>query len=175
MQQCCVCLLEVKNKRNKLYKCNTCSNTIVCKNCFRIMLDSNIHNNCPVCRTESWYTSDSVLIIIDESSDNNTSINELNYQSNKCRVLLNFITNTSSKIKHCIISIIKILVNVLIVWSCGFIILLFFQPYLSHVHHLDVIIITFIVGLVFIPSFLNVKKSVLLIPKKHLNERDKYI
>ena len=160
MQQCCVCLQEVKNKKNKMYKCNTCSNTNVCNKCFRIMLDSNIHNNCPVCRTESWYTSDSVLIIIDESSDNNTSINELNYQSNKCRVLLNFITNTSSKIKHCIISIIKILVNVLIVWSCGFIILsIFFNHIYHYVHHLDVIIITFIVGMLFILSCFKCKEK----------------
>jgi len=160
MQQCCVCLQELKNKRNKIYKCNTCSNTIVCKTCFRVMFDSNIHSKCPVCRTESWYTTDSVLIIIDERTENNTTNSEINYQSNKCRIFLICIKNISSNIKSCIVSIIKILVNVLIVWSCGFIIVsIFYNNIYHYIHHFDVIILTFIVGLVFIISCFKCKEK----------------
>ena len=69
------------------------------------MYDNNIHNNCPVCRTEFWYNRQEVLIIFHEPM--NITRDEMNSQNNKCHKFLSCINNISAKPipKHPLINI----------------------------------------------------------------------
>ena len=150
MQHCCVCLQEVKKKKD-IYKCNTCSNTFVCKNCFSVMYNNNIHNNCPVCRTEFWYNRHEVLIIFNEPMNITITRNELDSQNNKCHKFLRSINNISVKIKPIIIIVIKIIIYIMVIWSCGFIILsIYYNNIHTYINQPHVMFMAFIVGLMFI-------------------------
>lgn len=62
---CCVCLAEVDNQKT-IRNCRVCNDTLVCSACFDVMRETNIHQRCPVCRSENWSPgSDEVLIITD--------------------------------------------------------------------------------------------------------------
>jgi len=64
---CCVCLSKIRFTSSKtIQTCKVCVNTHVCKNCFDVMRQTNIHRRCPVCRSENWCAhSVEVLIITD--------------------------------------------------------------------------------------------------------------
>jgi len=62
---CCVCLAEVDNQKT-IRNCRVCNDTLVCGECFDVMRETNIHQRCPVCRSDNWSPgSDEVLIITD--------------------------------------------------------------------------------------------------------------
>ena len=59
MLKCCICF-EPISKKTKKQKCNICLDTLICIKCFNFMKESNLQDNCPVCRSVNWYTKENV-------------------------------------------------------------------------------------------------------------------
>lgn len=125
---CCVCLSKVDND-NTIRNCSVCKDTRVCSECFDVMRKTNIHQRCPVCRSDDWSPgSDEVLIITDVNpfTDNphtlSVSINIMttNIQDNPDNV-----EEGPSLCKTPVKFAIKAIATIIAVWSVGFIFLSF--------------------------------------------------
>ena len=149
MTVCCVCLEDIKAyKKYTSYKCNICVNTSVCKKCFKFMFDSNIHTKCPVCRSDNWCNNDSVLIIIND----NMEIND-----NHCDITIK-VRNGIMKLKMILNILVKIVIYLLLIWSCGFILMsIYNNSSYQYIHYPDQIIITMFLGTIFIFTLFKCK------------------
>lgn len=129
---CCVCLSEVDNE-NTIRGCSVCNDTRVCSECFDVMRKTNIHQRCPVCRSENWSPgSDEVLIITDVNpfTDNpetlSVSINIL--MTNRIQDNADNADNVEEDPSLCKTPVkfaIKAIATIIAVWSVGFIFLSF--------------------------------------------------
>ena len=152
MPTCCICF-ETNNKNNK--KCNICLDTVVCVKCFNFMKESNIHANCPVCRSINWYTVQNVEIVIDIHSNADSLTNDgIFYNPLMC------IKSCYNKIKTFIIYTCRVILTIVIIWSIGFILIsLYNKNYYRYIHYPAAIFFTLITGVVFIlMSFYVYKK-----------------
>jgi hypothetical protein len=104
---CCVCFSEIKTtKLHSIKTCNVCIDTHVCRNCFEIMRQTNIHRTCPVCRSENWCGHNDDVLIISDNFDDHTR--------NEQQVYL---------WKQCVNFLMKGIACIIIIWSVGFIML----------------------------------------------------
>ena len=149
MTVCCVCLEDIRAyKKNTSYKCNICVNTSVCKKCFNFMIHSNIHTKCPVCRSDNWCNNDSVLIIIND----NMEIND-----NHCDITIK-VRNGIMKLKMILNILVKIVIYLLLIWSCGFILMsIYNNSSYQYINYPDQIIITMFLGTIFIFTLFKCK------------------
>ena len=149
MNKCCVCLEHFKNNNKNIYRCNTCIDTIVCNNCYNFMSESNIHNKCPVCRSENWINK-SIIIVIDNSVNLQIDINNEEPQIYNTTIIIVYINTYLQRLKQLCKCVCKILICLLIIWSFGFILTSMYNQYIyQYIHYPEVILMIFIVGFSF--------------------------
>lgn len=146
MNKCCVCLEHFKNNNKNIYRCNTCKDTIVCNNCYNFMRESNIHNNCPVCRSEHWMNK-SIIIVIDNSVNLHIDINNEEPRIYNTPNIIVYIDTYLARLKQLCKCLCKLLICLLIIWSFGFILTSMYNQYIyQYIHYPEVIFMIFIVG-----------------------------
>jgi len=112
------------------------------------MIHSNIHTKCPVCRSDNWCNNDSVLIIIND----NMEIND-----NHCDITIK-VRNGIMKLKMILNILVKIVIYLLLIWSCGFILMsIYNNSSYQYIHYPDQIIITMFLGTIFIFTLFKCK------------------
>ena len=145
MSKCCICF-EPINKKTKKQKCNICLDTLVCIKCFNFMKESNLQDNCPVCRSVNWYTKENVSFVIVLNTSTDTVTN-----NSICNNQIICIKKCHNKIKIFIICCCKLILYIVVIWSIGFILIsLLNRDFYQYIHHPTAIFLTFITGLVFI-------------------------
>lgn len=124
---CCVCLNDVV-MTNTVRTCRVCIETHVCAGCFDMMRETNIHQRCPVCRSEHWsHGSDEVLIITD--ADPFAHTNNTGSISVSINIMLNAAQGeTGVREDVCLWRkrlkvTIKVIITTIVLWSLGFIVL----------------------------------------------------
>ena len=149
MSKCCICF-EPINKKTRKQKCNICLDTLVCIKCFNFMKESNLQDNCPVCRSVNWNTKQNVSIVIDINTNTESSTDTIT-NNNVCNNQLICIKICRNKIKTLIICTCKLILYIVVIWSIGFLLLsLLNKDFYQYIHHPSAIFLTFITGFVFI-------------------------